>query len=321
MKRLMLFILLLFSGGSWAACNVTTVNASFGSVTSFALSGTGEVATTGTLVVACDAILNLLTSDSVTLNFISASVSANGRGTMKRTDNTAIADVIPIRLCGQSGCASSSEVQTTKSYTWGGSTLLNLIGGKQYNIPLYFRTVAGQNVTAGPYQVTLNFSITYSVCSVGVLNLCLSGQQTGTTNTSITVNMNVTNDCSAMTTPDVNFNSAPLVQNFPTVSQAIAVTCTKGSSYTIGINNGANALNNVRRMVSGANYMSYDIYKEATTNRWGGSGAERWASSASSQLSADGLLRTYNYTAKVLTNQITPPAGTYTDTLIVDVTF
>ncbi|MCS5449899.1 spore coat protein U domain-containing protein [Enterobacter huaxiensis] len=321
MKRLLLMLLLLFSGGSWAACNVSTVNASFGSVTSFALSGTGEVATTGTLVVACDAILNLLTSDSVTLNFISASVSANGRATMKRTDNATITDVVPIRLCGQSGCASSSEVQTTKSYTWGGSTLLNLIGGKQYNIPLYLRTVAGQNVTAGPYQVTLNFSITYSVCSTGVLNLCLSGQQTGITNTSITVDMNVTNDCSAMTTPDVNFNSAPLVQNFPTVSQAIAVTCTKGSTYTIGINNGANALNNVRRMVSGTNYMSYDIYKEASGNRWGGSGTERWASSASSQLSADGLLRTYNYTAKVLTSQATPPAGTYTDTLIVDVTF
>lgn len=80
--------------------------------------------------------------------------------------------------------------------------------------------------------------------------------------------MTVTNDCSAMTTPDVNFNSAPLVQSFPTVSQAIAVTCTKGSTYTIGINNGANALNNVRRMVSGSNFLSYDIYKEATTNRW-----------------------------------------------------
>ncbi|VFS30974.1 fimbrial biogenesis outer membrane usher protein [Enterobacter cancerogenus] len=53
--RLLLGLLLLFSGGSWAACTVSTVNASFGSVTSFALSGTGEVQTTGTLVVACDA--------------------------------------------------------------------------------------------------------------------------------------------------------------------------------------------------------------------------------------------------------------------------
>jgi hypothetical protein len=53
-------------------------------------------------------------------------------------------------------------------------------------------------------------------------------------------------------------------------------------------------------MVSGSNYLSYDIYKEATGNRWGGSGSERWTSATSSQVSTDGL-RTYNYTAKVLT--------------------
>ncbi len=320
MKRLLLLLLLLFSGGSWAVCTISTVNAAFGNVGSFSLSGTGEVETTGTLVVSCDAVLNLLTNDSVTLSYTSASVSGNSRATMKRTDNATITDVIPTRLCGLSGCASNSEVQISQTYTWSGNTLLGLLGSKQYNIPLYFRTVAGQNVTAGPYQVLLTFSINYNVCSVGVLGLCTT-PQTGTATTSILLNMTVTNDCSAMTAPDVNFNSAPLVQNFPTISQAIAVTCTKGSTYTIGINNGANALNNVRRMVNGSNYMSYDIYKEATTSRWGGSGTERWASSASSQLSTDGLLRTYNYTAKVLTNQTTPPAGTYSDTLIVDVAF
>jgi len=270
--------------------------------------------------VSCDAVLNLLTNDSVTLNYTSATVSANSRATMKRTDNAAITDVIPTRLCGLTGCSGSTEVQIAKAYTWSGSTLLSLLGAKQYNIPLYFRTVAGQNVTAGPYQVILTFSINYNVCSVGLAGVCLT-PQTGTATTSITLNMNVTNDCSAMTTPNVNFNSAPLVQNFPTISQAVSVTCTKGSVYTIGINNGVNALNGVRRMVSGNNAMSYDIYKGATSNRWGGSGTERWASSASSQVSADGLLRTYNYTAKVLTNQATPPAGTYNDTLIVDVMF
>lgn len=321
MKRLLLLLLLLMtSGGSWAVCNVSTVNASFGSVTSFALSGAGEVETTGTLVVSCDAVLNLLTNDSVTLNYTSATVSANSRATMKRTDNAAITDVIPTRLCGLTGCSASTEVQIAKAYTWSGSTLLSLLGAKQYNIPLYFRTVPGQNVTAGPYQVILTFSINYNVCSVGAVGICLT-PQTGTATTSITLNMNVTNDCSAMTTPNVNFNSAPLVQNFPTISQAVSVTCTKGSVYTIGINNGANSLNGVRRMASGNNFMSYDIYKGATNNRWGGSGTERWASEASSQVSTDGLLRTYNYTAKVLTNQATPPAGTYNDTLIVDVTF
>ena len=106
MKRWLLLMLLLFSCGGWAACTISTVNASFGSVTSFALSGTGEVETTGTLVVACDAVLNVLTNDSVTLNYTAASVSGNSRANLKRTDDTSITDVIPTRLCGLSGCAS-----------------------------------------------------------------------------------------------------------------------------------------------------------------------------------------------------------------------
>lgn len=116
MRRLLIALLLLCSGGSWAACTVSTVNASFGSVTSFALSGTGEVETTGTLVVTCDTVLNLLTNDSVTLNYTSASVFANSRATMKRTDNAAITDVIPTRLCGASGCGGNSEIQISKAY-------------------------------------------------------------------------------------------------------------------------------------------------------------------------------------------------------------
>lgn len=130
MKRLLIAILLLFSGSGWAACTVSTVNASFGSVTSFALSSTGEVQTTGTLVVSCDTVLNLLTNDSVTLTYTSASIAANSRATMKRTDNAAIADVIPTRLCGATGCGGNSEVQISKTYTWNGNTLLGLLGSR-----------------------------------------------------------------------------------------------------------------------------------------------------------------------------------------------
>lgn len=287
MRRLLIALLLLCSGGSWAACTVSTVNASFGSVTSFALSGTGEVETTGTLVVTCDTVLNLLTNDSVTLNYTSASVFANSRATMKRTDNAAITDVIPTRLCGASGCGGNSEVQISKAYTeWKHAARAAGFKALQHSPLFPDRNGAERHCRAVP--VLLTFSINYNVCAVGAVGACLT-PQTGTATTSILVNMTVTNDCSTMTTPDVNFNSAPLVQNFPTVSQSVAVTCTKGSTYTIGINNGANALNNVRRMVSGSNFMSYDIYKEATSNRWGSSGSERWASASSSQVSTDGL--------------------------------
>jgi hypothetical protein len=64
------------SGGSWAACTISTVNARL--ATRFALSGTGggnhRYAGGG-----CDAVLNLLTNDSVTLSYTAASFRGNPR--------------------------------------------------------------------------------------------------------------------------------------------------------------------------------------------------------------------------------------------------
>lgn len=168
-----------------------------------------------------------------------------------------------------------------------------------------------------------------SLSSTGYVRHILAGdgdRQDGyvrydTVATTMQLNLTVTNDCITINAPNVNFGSAPLVKNFPAISQAVSIICTKGSSYTVGINNGSYANGNVRNMASGNNRLSYEIYKASTTNRWGSVGTERWTSSASSSTSSDGLLRTYNYTAVVLPSQSTPPAGTYTDTVVVDIAF
>ncbi|POT60125.1 fimbrial protein [Citrobacter amalonaticus] len=320
MRRVLyLLILLILSAKGWAACSVSTTSGAFGSVSSFTVNST-EQATSATLVVQCDVVLGLLNNDTVTLTYTGATVQASSRATLKRTDDTSVPDTIPVRMCSQSGCASNSEIAINGSYTWSGSTLLALLGSSRYTLPLYFRTVTGQNVSAGPYQVTLNFSVAYNICQVGLLGACIT-PQTGTLPATLPLNLTVTNDCITITAPDVNFGSAPLVKNFPSISQMVSVTCTKGSNYTIGINNGSYASGNVRNMASGSNRLSYEIYKASTTSRWGSIGSERWASSGASSVSSDGLMRTYNYTARILQTQATPPAGTYTDTVVVDIAF
>nr|WP_318381290.1 spore coat U domain-containing protein [uncultured Enterobacter sp.] len=317
---LLLLLLLGVTPLAWSACTISTTAGTFGTVTSFAVNGTVQ-STTGTLIVQCDRVLGLLTNDSVTMRVTGASATLVNRAALKRTDNTAIADVIPIQVCGASACASSSEVTiNTGSYTWNATALLGLLGQARYAIPIYLRTVPGQSVSAGTYQVTVNLSVDYNICSVGALGLC-GTPQAGTLLTSLVVNMNITNDCTAITAPNVNFGSAPVVQNFNAVTQSVAVTCTKGSVYTLGISNGSYANGSVRNMANGSNRLSYEIYKGSTANRWGVSGAERWTSTDSSQVSTDGVLRTYNYTARVLTTQTTPPAGNYSDTLVVDIAF
>ncbi|KNC09694.1 fimbrial protein [Klebsiella sp. RIT-PI-d] len=321
MKRasIVLLVLLFFSPALRAACVASIGNAAFGSLSSFTVSNT-EPQVAVNLIVECDTVLNLLTNDSVTLTYSSASFSADSRATLRRTDAPANPDAVPVRLCGGQNCTAATETLTTRSYTWSGNTLLGLLAVKRYTLPVYLRLTGGQSVSAGPYRVTLNFSVSYSICALGASLICTTAQ-TGTKMLSTQVDLTVLSDCITINAPNVNFGSAPMVRDFPVISQSVGITCTKGSTYTVGINNGNWASGSVRNMASGANRLSYDLYKGATTSRWGSTGAERWASSDASAVSQDGLLRTYHYTARILSGQSTPPVGDYSDTLLIDIVF
>ena len=317
-----------FAASSRAACDLPVASAGFGTATSFAVNST--ISSTSTNVnVNCGAgnVLSLLSSNNISLRLASASNVSGTRGTMKRAGDTGT-DNIPVQLCTTSACSTEMTIGATAiSYT--SNQLLNLIGllgGLNFSIPVYLRTVPGQVVAAGTYSVTLNVAVTYRICTglaIGGL-LCLAGQdQNGSGTVPITVTMTVTNDCTTITAPNISFGSAPLVSSFSTVSQTISVVCTKGSSYTVGLSNGSNSANGVRNMISSAgNRLSYDIYKgSSTTSRWGPSGSERVNSTDSSPIAGDGTTRIFSYTAKVLTTQNTPVAGSYSDNVVVDLSF
>jgi spore coat protein U-like protein len=303
-----------------AACTVGVANASFGSISSFTVNTT-EQQTSANLTITCDTILNLLTNNVISMTVLSATATNGTHAELKRTDNVTITDGVPIRVCGNITCSNTTETPLGQTYTWDSSTLLGLLSSQHYVLPIYFRTVSGQSVSAGPYQVTITFSVYYSICATGALGICLSNQ-TGTTSVTSQLTMTVTNDCITISTPDVNFGSAPLVMNFPVVSQTVQITCTKDSLYTVGINNGNNSGGgSVRSMNNGSALLSYDIYQGATNNRWGPTGSDRWGSVDSTSVSSDGTIRSYNYTAQILTTQATPSSGAYTDTLVLDIAF
>lgn len=320
----LLFILMACSFSTWAVCTVPSASGSFGTVSSFTVNTTVSSSTTN-INVNCGAgsILSLLSSDYVSLRLASASTTSGTRGTLKVTSSGT--DAIPVRVCTDTACANELAVGgTTRTYT--SSQLLNLVGllgGQNFTIPLYLRTTTGQTVAAGTYRVTLNVLVSWNVCTgIGALGLCLLGnQQTGSTTLPITVTMIITNDCTTITAPNISFGSAPLVSSFNTVSQSINVICTKGSTYTVGLSNGSHAVGTQRYMANGSNLLAYEIYKNATTTRWGPTGSDRVSSATSNSLSADGITRTFNYTAKVLTNQSTPVAGNYSDNVVVDLSF
>lgn len=323
MRKVVLTLLLLLISipQAWSACvaSFSNTSPSLGSqVSSFILNST-EQQTQLNLYLDCDATLTLLTSDSATLTAISPTTFVGDRAVMKRIDDTTSTDTIAFKLCGVNPCTAAGEVTRIQGYTWSGGVLLTLLGSKRYTLPLFLRTVTGQTVSAGTYQGVMTLNLYYSICAVGLIGC--STNQVGNLLMTLTVNMTVSNDCTTITAPNIAFGSAPVAKSFPTISQSIGVTCTKGYAYTVGIDNGANASGTQRRMASGAtNRLSYEIYKgSGTTSRWGSVGAERWASAISSAVSTDGTLRTFNYTALVLPTQTTPPGGTYTDTLTIDI--
>ena len=192
-------------------------------------------------------------------------------------------------------------------------------------IPLYF-TTAANNVAAGVYTETLNVRWDWSYCTgLGVLGICL-GYDTGSNKIStLTVSMTVANDCT-ISAPSISFGSAPVVSAFSTVSQTVSVNCTKGSAYTVGLGDGTHpvSVGGRRQMMSGGNYLAYDIFQSAGTTRWGSVGAARRASSTAEVNPGNGLgsgSQIFNYNARIYTDQATPPAGTYTDSVVLDVGF
>jgi spore coat protein U-like protein len=84
----------------------------------------------------------------------------------------------------------------------------------------------------------------------------------------------VTRKCFVQTAP-LDFGTYDPVQANATTSldgqSTLTVSCTKGTVVTVGIDDGANASGQIRRMASGAtSYLNYDLYQdEARTLRWG----------------------------------------------------
>ncbi|WP_380180169.1 spore coat protein U domain-containing protein [Kalamiella sp. sgz302252] len=320
----LLMLLMLCSLAARAACSLPSSTAAFGSVSSFTINTTASN-TTANVNVNCGSgsVLSLLSSDYVRLQLASATYTSSTRGALKTASTST--DFIPLRVCSDSACATEMLIGgTTVNYSQ--AQLLNLLGlggGQNFAIPLYLRTLTGQTVAAGTYTVTLNILVTYNICTgIGALGACLLGsQQTGSGTVPITTTLVVTNDCTTITAPNVSFGSAPLVGSFSAVSQSINVICTKGSAYTVGLSNGSHAVGTQRYMTSGSNQLAYEIYKNATTSRWGPTGTERVASTAANSITTDGLTRTFNYTARILASQTTPAAGNYSDSVVVDVSF
>ena len=251
--------------------------------------------------------------------------SNNATATVNSTNNftlkNAAGDAIAYRLSADSG--------GTKAFTQGGSinyfdpallALLGILNGGSFTPTMYAAITNTPNISAGTYTDTITVNWNWNVCHL--LNvaglLCLIGES-GTGTTVMTVTLTVNKDC-RISAPNLSFNSAPLASQFANVTQSVAVDCTKDATYSVAFTNGnSGSARPWRAMSDGAGHsLQYNIYQADGVTIWD------QTSALPGGLPGTGALipaQMQVYVAKVNPAQATPPAGRYTDTVSVLITF
>lgn len=134
-----------------------------------------------------------------------------------------------------------------------------------------------------------------------------------TTSTTFAVTATVTATCLVTALPLVFGNYAG---NQLDGTSTITVTCTSLTHYDVGLNNGANASGTQRRMLSGGDYLNYELYTASgRTIRWDDIGGTTVVSG-----DGTGLPQTLTVYGRIPANQ-NPPTGVYTDTINVTLSY
>jgi len=135
-----------------------------------------------------------------------------------------------------------------------------------------------------------------------------------------TANMAVSADVSTVCTLDATplaFGEMALTGATPGTA-TLSVTCTGGGAYTVGLGNGLHNVAAQRNLVSGANVLAYDLFKDiGHATRWGDAGAglvSGTGNAAEQNLTVYGQITTGQ---ALVSGNGTP----YTDTILVTLTY
>lgn len=310
-----------------AACMTTsTTSIDLGDKTSFEAATAAEGAGSGSSGLACSGILGLLSSQ-----YIFLSVDAKSAGLV----NPVSGDSIPFEVTTVPGGVPLAAGLTSGNLA--GASLLSL-GGANGDVQFFFNVGAAGNVASGTYTGTITVRWHYAVCtnisavgicvggwtrSAGITQSCVLGLCTVTQASlpgagaavQVTVTLTVTRDC-RFDADDIDFGSAPFADSFAPVTGALRVTCTKGTTYSVGLGSGNYFSNGRRRMGFGANRLEYDVFQP------GGLPWDDLAHRALQPVPALGNVpESFTYEAHIYADQLTPPTGVYQDVLVIDVAF
>lgn len=305
------FLPLVAASASAQSCNFSISPIGFGGVDVIA---GGTVDSVGTLAISCTGVP--LTTIRVCPNIGAGSGGATASARMLLGPTTTLNYQL---------YQDAARTVVWGSYNWGFAgtppTLdlsVGLGGTVSASVPIYGRVFGAQStVPAGSY--VSNFSgadTSFVYAELGSLLPCPNLLLPQTAQPTFSVAATVANNC-LITAQDINFGTyGNLATNVDAIG-GLTVTCTPGTSYAIGLNGGnANAAPAARKMVKGAESITYGLYRDAGY-------LQGWGDTIGSNTSAG----TGSGVAQILTvygrvpSQPTPSAGTYSDTVVVTVTY
>lgn len=186
-------------------------------------------------------------------------------------------------------------------------------------IPVYGR-LPGNQAWASPGNYSAVFSypnveITGQLTRTGYGNCGQSGDDAGNFS-NWTVTANVQPACT-VTATDMNFGNAGLLDSaVHDGTSVVSVQCVNGTAWKIGLDNGLHAVGSTRRMQGPGGFVDYELYRDnGRSQRWGNNPGVDTVNG-----SGTGSAQNQTVYGRVPT-QITPSAGTYSDTITVTVTY
>lgn len=307
---LILFTLLLsLAGKSDAACTAASSSASFGSVSSLALETTPQSVTVINTF-GCTGLSTLFELAPNNLLNVTFLTSANASGNTPRLYNAITGTYVPYSICNNTSCSSNYSLGNT--INWLSNALAALLNSSTANLPITLITHSAVNVPAGVYTDTLTLGWNFSICT-GIFPLCI--YINGAPTTTIAVTLVVLNDCQILSSPDVNFGSAGLPSQFNSVTSDVNVRCTLNANYGVTLTSNNSSSGGWRQMSSsgssGTHYLQYQV-KDNNGNV---------ITTGSQSFVGSGTAQSIPYTYAINPNQSLQPAGTYTDTIIVTVSY
>ncbi|WP_348733785.1 spore coat protein U domain-containing protein [Rheinheimera texasensis] len=191
-------------------------------------------------------------------------------------------------------------------------TLLNIIGGQDVQVPLYARTLPA-NVAAGTYTDQLTLLFTGRYCRVAVAMVCI-GYEDLNSSVNLQLSLKVERSCALNVPAAHHFGTVTTLSQPTDFRLQLQVDCTLSESYQLHIDNGNYFTGNSRRLFNGSNhYLQYDL--------WQPDGSTLLLDSSRLQKTGLGAVELIEPRLRLQSQQLTPVAGTYRDTVRVIVSY